>query len=60
MGDRRVHCLFITDIVGAMHQVEEADIHALTGVLKLYFRELPEPLFTDKSYKEFIQAVGEW
>ena len=46
------------DIPAAMHQVEDADIHAVTGVLKLYFRELPEPLFTDKQYKSFIQTVG--
>lgn len=49
--------MFDKNIVAAMNQVEEADIHALTGVLKLYFRELPEPLFTDKQYKSFTQAV---
>ncbi|XP_061162792.1 active breakpoint cluster region-related protein-like isoform X2 [Saccostrea echinata] len=36
----------------------DSDIHAVTGVLKLYFRELPEPLFTEASYKQFIATIG--
>lgn len=38
--------------------IAESDIHAVTGVLKLYFRELPEPLFTDLQYKHFISTLG--
>nr|CAB3219663.1 active breakpoint cluster region-related protein [Phallusia mammillata] len=34
----------------------EVDINAVAGVLKLYFRELPEPLFTDSRYNEFVEA----
>ena len=48
--------LFI-DALAAGVQAEEADIHAITGVLKLYFRELPEPLFTDYHYQSFIQTI---
>eukprot|EP00049_Salpingoeca_infusionum_P027596 m.33332 g.33332 ORF g.33332 m.33332 type:complete len:618 (+) comp9607_c1_seq2:199-2052(+) len=33
-----------------------ADVHAATGLLKLYFRELSEPVFTDEHYEAFIAA----
>jgi hypothetical protein len=54
-----VFCLYL-DNVAANVQAEEADIHAITGVLKLYFRELPEPLFTDDHYQSFIQTIRKW
>jgi hypothetical protein len=34
------------------------DIHAVTGLLKLYFRELSDPLFTDSLYHAFIDAAS--
>lgn len=36
----------------------ETDIHAVAGLLKRYFRELPDPLFTDELYENFVQALG--
>jgi breakpoint cluster region protein len=36
----------------------ETDIHAVAGLLKRYFRELPDPLFTDDLYLSFVQALG--
>lgn len=36
----------------------EADIHAVAGLLKLYLRDLPEPLFTDDLYPKFVEANG--
>ncbi|KAI9230704.1 MAG: hypothetical protein DHS80DRAFT_11991 [Piptocephalis tieghemiana] len=33
------------------------DINIVSGVLKLYFRELPEPLLTDHLYPQFIHAA---
>jgi breakpoint cluster region protein len=36
----------------------DADIHVVAGVLKLYFRELPEPLFTEESYTKFVDSLG--
>ena len=33
------------------------DISAITSVLKLYFRNLPDPLFTFKLHDNFIQAI---
>ncbi|BFZ04589.1 hypothetical protein BsWGS_07628 [Bradybaena similaris] len=37
--------------------LQDADIHSVTGILKLYLRELPEPLFTEASYKSFIDTL---
>jgi Rho GTPase-activating protein RGD1 len=33
------------------------DYHSVTGLLKLYLRELPEPLMTYKLYKAFLEYV---
>lgn len=36
----------------------DTDIHAVAGLLKRYFREMPDPLFTDALYMNFVQALG--
>ncbi|XP_018533722.1 rho GTPase-activating protein 12 isoform X8 [Lates calcarifer] len=33
------------------------DIHVTTGALKMYFRELPEPLFTYTLFYDFVNAI---
>ncbi|XP_070708786.1 rho GTPase-activating protein 12b [Pempheris klunzingeri] len=33
------------------------DIHVTTGALKMFFRELPEPLFTYRSFNDFVNAI---
>ncbi|XP_026171478.1 rho GTPase-activating protein 12 [Mastacembelus armatus] len=33
------------------------DVHVITGALKLFFRELPEPLFPFSHFNEFIDAI---
>ncbi|XP_070700767.1 rho GTPase-activating protein 12-like isoform X7 [Pempheris klunzingeri] len=33
------------------------DIHVTTGALKMYFRELPEPLFTYALFHEFVSSI---
>ncbi|KAK7159657.1 hypothetical protein R3I94_005864 [Phoxinus phoxinus] len=33
------------------------DIHVTTGALKMFFRELPEPLFTFSFFNDFIAAI---
>ncbi|XP_054870401.1 rho GTPase-activating protein 12-like isoform X9 [Amphiprion ocellaris] len=33
------------------------DIHVTTGALKMYFRELPEPLFTYSLFHDFVSAI---
>lgn len=32
--------------------------HVIASLFKLYFRELPEPLFTFPAYEKFISAAG--
>ncbi|XP_030846201.1 rho GTPase-activating protein 27 isoform X4 [Strongylocentrotus purpuratus] len=35
------------------------DIHVIAGALKLYFRELPEPLFTFNTFDKFIASINQ-
>mmetsp|Transcript_15919 Transcript_15919/g.62203 ORF Transcript_15919/g.62203 Transcript_15919/m.62203 type:complete len:600 (-) Transcript_15919:85-1884(-) len=39
---------------------EYNDPHLIAGLLKLYLRELPEPLFTFELYPKFIEAATEY
>lgn len=34
------------------------DIHVTSGALKMYFRELPEPLFTYTYFNDFVNAIS--
>lgn len=43
----------------AEHLLKEIDIHAVTGLLKMYLRELPEALFTNALYKKFFDGFSE-
>ncbi|XP_023247282.1 active breakpoint cluster region-related protein [Copidosoma floridanum] len=36
--------------------LKEVDVHSVTGVLKLYLRDMPEALFTDALYPAFLDA----
>lgn len=38
--------------------IKEVDIHSVTGLMKLYLRELPEALFTDQHYPRFFEAYS--
>ncbi|XP_070690650.1 breakpoint cluster region protein [Pempheris klunzingeri] len=38
--------------------MREMDVNAIAGTLKLYFRELPEPLFTDELYPSFAGGIA--
>lgn len=51
-------CFPFLDYLKAMMIAFETDIHAVAGLLKRYFRELPDPLFTDELYVSFVQALG--
>ncbi|KAB0365645.1 hypothetical protein FD754_009801 [Muntiacus muntjak] len=33
------------------------DVHVITGALKLFFRELPEPLFPFSHFRQFLAAI---
>ena len=47
------------DYLKAQSMAADMDIHAVAGLLKKYFRQLPEPLFTDLLYTSFIQGCSE-
>ena len=47
----------LSDSQSALVQVAEADLHAVAGLLKMYLRDLPEPLFTDDHYPQFLSLI---
>lgn len=36
------------------------DIHVVTGALKMFFRELPEPLVPFRTFPLLLEAISEW
>ncbi|XP_029638348.1 uncharacterized protein LOC115213490 isoform X3 [Octopus sinensis] len=53
---KQLKCAFEKNTMKARRIVEDNDcsVHTIAAVLKLYFRELPEPLFTNLLYDKFI------
>ncbi|XP_071445756.1 active breakpoint cluster region-related protein [Hetaerina americana] len=49
---------FETNSYEAEQLLKEVDVHSVTGILKLYLRELPEALFTDELYPKFFEAFN--
>ena len=39
--------------------LEDYPIHTVTGLVKQWLRELPDPLLTFVHYSDFLHAVGE-
>ncbi|GFN92819.1 Breakpoint cluster region protein [Plakobranchus ocellatus] len=54
---QRLKKLFDKNVRGGAAALTDVDINAVTGTLKLYFRELPEPLFTEASYQNFVDTL---
>ncbi|KAI8749253.1 active breakpoint cluster region-related protein, partial [Biomphalaria glabrata] len=54
---QRIKKLFDKNVRAGIAALEDADIHTVTGTLKLYLRELPEPLFTEANYQNFIDTL---
>ncbi|CAG9770578.1 unnamed protein product [Ceutorhynchus assimilis] len=50
---------FETNSYEAEQLLKEVDIHSVTGILKLYLRELPEALFSDQLYPELLEAFNQ-
>ncbi|CAH1155600.1 unnamed protein product [Phaedon cochleariae] len=50
---------FETNSYEAEQLLKDVDIHSVTGILKLYLRELPEALFTDHMYPELLEAFNQ-
>lgn len=55
---QRIKRAFDKNLRAGLNILADSDIHAVTGVLKLYFRELPEPLFTEESYPQFVDSIA--
>lgn len=52
------YLLFLLDNKDVSVMMSDMDVNAIAGTLKLYFRELPAPLFTDELYPNFVEGVG--
>lgn len=48
------------DAENSLKLLQNVDINVVTSLLKLFLRELPEALFTDSRYSDFIQALGRY
>ncbi|KAK2119076.1 hypothetical protein P7K49_000462 [Saguinus oedipus] len=48
--------MFFPDNRDVSMMMSEMDVHAIADTLKLYFHELPKPLFTDKFYPTSMRA----
>lgn len=56
-------CMYICfplDSRTSVSLLKSADTSVLTGLLKLYLRELPEALFTDALYPKLVDGMGEF
>lgn len=43
-----------------LDESEWEDVHVVTGALKLFFRELPEPLIPYGFFTDIVETVSEW
>lgn len=50
---------FFLDSYEAEQLLKEVDIHSVTGILRLYLRELPEALFTDQLYPVLLESFNQ-
>ena len=46
------------DSRAAAGMLKTADVNVITCLLKMYLRELPEALFTDALYPNFVSGMG--
>uniref|UniRef100_A0A3Q3JV41 Active breakpoint cluster region-related protein n=1 Tax=Monopterus albus TaxID=43700 RepID=A0A3Q3JV41_MONAL len=49
---------FDTNTKDILVMLSDMDINAIAGTLKLYFRELPEPLLTDRLHPAFMEGIA--
>nr|XP_009671322.1 PREDICTED: active breakpoint cluster region-related protein [Struthio camelus australis] len=59
-AEAKVSCMGApwTDNKDILVMLSDMDINAIAGTLKLYFRELPEPLLTDRLYPAFMEGIA--
>ena len=53
-------CVCVLDEKVTLDDSKWEDIHVTTGALKMFFRELPEPLFTYSSFSDFVEAISKY
>ena len=53
-------CLVCTDLPVDFGDQEWEDINIISGALKLFLRELPDPLIPFSLYNKFIEAGSEY
>lgn len=51
-------CFSFSDEKLDLNDSKWEDIHVITGALKMFFRELPEPLFTYNHFNDFVNAIS--
>ncbi|KAK7909801.1 hypothetical protein WMY93_014485 [Mugilogobius chulae] len=49
--------VFDSNLCEAVTRLRSAEVNAVSGVLKLYFRELPEPLIPPELFQSLVQAL---
>lgn len=47
-----------SDLREAVTRLRTAEVNAVSGVLKLYFRELPEPLIPTELFQSLVSTMG--
>jgi len=48
-----------TDLTAVVAQkLKSANIYVLGGLVKMFFRSLPDPLFTEALYPRFAEGIG--
>ena len=52
--------LLTADAKGVVVNQEVYNVHDVTGTMKQFFRNLPDPLLTHHLYDQFIEAAREW
>lgn len=58
---RVFHCFSLSsDYWEAMSKVRNVDVNVVSGTLKLYLRELPEPLIPAAYFQSLSKAMGEF
>lgn len=51
-------CVLPSDLREAVSRLRTADVNTVAGVLKLYFRELPEPLIPAEMFQDLSKILG--
>lgn len=55
-----VLCFVLTEEQLDLEDGQWEEIHVITGALKLFLRELPEPLFPFSCFDKFIAAIRQY